>query len=66
MVHLKKTVLLLLLPLLECTPSSFLVYQFGDNDKLGTNYPEPEGSKDHILWEKESLPDKVLIITGSE
>ena len=44
-------------PLLKCAPSSFLVHKFGTDDKLGTDYPEAEGSLDYLLWEKENLPE---------
>ena len=37
-------------------PSSFDVYHFGTVDKLGTDEPEPEGSTDYILWDKDTLP----------
>ena len=59
MVNFRKIFLLLLFPLSECAPSSFLVHQFVDDDKLDNDYPEPEGSKDHIMWEKESMPEKI-------
>ena len=48
--------LLNILPLGSCTPSSFLVYQFGTPDKLGNDGPEPIGSEDYLLWDKDSLP----------
>ena len=60
MVNFRKIFLLLLFPLSECAPSSFLVHQFVDDDKLDNDYPEPEGSKDHIMWEKKSMPEKVF------
>ena len=47
--------LLLMAPKLDCTPLSFLVYRFGTEDRLGTSYPEPEGSKDYLLWEGGNL-----------
>jgi hypothetical protein len=45
-------------PLSHCysPPSSFTVYQFGTPDLLGSDGPEPEGSEDYLLWEKDSLP----------
>ena len=47
---------LLLTSQCSCMPSSFDVYNFGTEDKIGTDEPEPEGSRDFILWDKDALP----------
>ena len=42
----------------SCIPSSFKVFEFGSQDKLGFDGPEPEGGPDYLLWESEDFPDK--------
>ena len=37
-------------------PSSFTVFEFGTPEKLGNDRPEPHGSEDFLLWDKDSLP----------
>ena len=47
-----------LLGLSHCAANpSLQVFQFGSNDKLGTDGPEPEGGQDYILWENKDLPE---------
>ena len=38
-------------------PTSFQVFQFGTNNKLGTDGPEPEGGEDYIEWDSQDFPE---------
>ena len=38
-------------------PTSFSVLRFGTPNKLGSISPEPEGSRDYILWDQSDLPE---------
>ena len=47
---------LVLSSLCEGVPSSFTGFRFGSPDKIGQFSPEPDGSKDYIMWDEDALP----------